>query len=77
MVHGVAARVTSATGDTGASQRVLSYQPSEYPARGGLVRLPGASQRFRGIDNLLHSLRQSPAQRLRGRLSRLVGQGDV
>jgi hypothetical protein len=70
VVHGVAARVTSATGDTGASQRVLPYQPSEYPARGGLVRLPGASQRFRVMDNRLHSLRKSPAQLLRGRLPR-------
>ena len=35
MIRGVAALVTSATGDEGASQRVLPYQPSEYLARVG------------------------------------------
>ena len=61
MVPSVAALVTSATGDEGASQRVSPYQPSEYPARGELVRRPGTSQRFRVMDNRLHSLRKSPA----------------
>jgi len=69
-VHGVAALVTSATGDEGASQRVSPYQPSEYPARSGLVRRPGTSQTFRVRDNRSHSLRNSPAQLLRGRLPR-------
>ncbi len=74
MVHGVAALVTSATGDEGTSQRVSPYQPSEYPARGGLVRRPGTSRRFRTMDNLSHSLRKSPAQLVRGRLPRLIEQ---
>jgi len=75
VVRGVAARVTSATGDAGASQRVLPYQPSEHLARIARVRRPGASERFRVMDNRLHSLRKSPAQLLRGRLPRLIEQG--
>ena len=77
MVPGVVALVTSAAGDEGASQRVSPYQPSEYPARGGLVRRPGTSQRIRVMDNRLHSLRRSPAQLLHGRLPRLIEQGNV
>ena len=77
MVPGVVALVTSAAGDEGASQRVSPYQPSEYPARGGLVRRPGTSQRFRVMDNRLHSLRKSAAQLLRRRLSHLIEQGNI
>jgi len=70
VVPGVAALVTSATGDEGASQRVSPYQPSKYPARGGLLRRPGTSQRLCVMDNRLNSSRKSPAQLLRGRLPR-------
>jgi len=62
------------TGDTGASQRVLPYQPSEYPAPSGLVRRPGTSRRFRVMYNRLHRLRKRPAQLVRGRLPRLIEQ---
>ena len=77
MVRGVAALVTSAAGDEGASQRVLPYQPSEHLARIARVRRPGASERFRVMDNRLHSLRKSPAQLLRGRLPRLIEQAMI
>ena len=70
MVHGVAALVTSATGDEGASQRVSEYQPSEHQAHSARVRLPRTSDTVCTTDNRLHSLRKSPAQLLRGRLPR-------
>ena len=48
MVRGVAALVTSATGDEGASQRVAqhsAYQPSERQAHFARVRLPRMSDK--------------------------------
>ena len=58
MVHAVAARVTSATGDTGASQRVSAYQPSEHQARSERVRLPKTSDTVRTMDNPSLGLRK-------------------
>lgn len=51
-----------------------TYQPSEHLARVGAVRRPRASNRFRVMDNPLHSLRKSPVQCLRGRLPRSIEQ---
>ncbi len=63
------------TGDSGASQRVSAYQPSERQARSERVRFPKTSDTVRTMDNRLHSLRKSPAQLLRGRLPRWIEQG--
>jgi hypothetical protein len=64
VVHTVAALVTSATGDEGASQRLSAYQPSEHQARLARVHRPRASDAVFTVDDRSLSLRKRPALHL-------------
>jgi len=61
VVRGVAALVTSATGDEGASQRLSAYQPSEHQARLARAHCPRASDAACTMDHRWLSLRKRPA----------------
>jgi len=78
-VPGFAACVTTALRSvvTQARRFNTTYQPSEHLARISPVRRPRASTRFRVVNNPLHSLRNSPACWLRGRLPRYTSRAMI